>query len=68
MRATVVRSAFRSQNIKSTPFSEHFWKLSCSKSATSEARKGIEVRMLKATCSAHLAKKDHNDKIEGFVL
>ena len=32
-----------------------------------EARKGIEVRMLKATCSAHLAKKDHNDKIEGFV-
>ena len=33
----------------------------------SEARKGSEVRMLKATCSAHLAKKDNNDKIEGFV-
>jgi len=29
----VARSAFRSQNVQSTPFSDHFWKLRCRKSA-----------------------------------
>ena len=31
--AVVAQSMFRSQNVQSTPFSEHFWKLRCSKSA-----------------------------------
>ena len=31
--AVVARSTFRSQNVQSTLFSEHFWKLRCQKSA-----------------------------------
>ena len=31
LHAVVARSKFRSQNAQSTPFSEHFWKLRCSK-------------------------------------
>ena len=30
--AAVARSAFRSQNVQNTPFSDHFWKLRCRKS------------------------------------
>ena len=33
LHAVVARSAFRSQNVQSTPFSDHFWKLRCRKSA-----------------------------------
>ena len=33
VHAIVARSTFRSQNVQSTPFSEHFWKLTCRKSA-----------------------------------
>ena len=33
VHAVVVRSTFRSQNIQNTPFSDHFWKLRCRKSA-----------------------------------
>ena len=33
MRAAVARSTFRSQNVQNTPFSDHFWKLRCRKSA-----------------------------------
>ena len=32
MHAIVARSAFPSQNIQNTPFSDHFWKLRCWKS------------------------------------
>ena len=31
--AAVTRSTFRSQNVQNTPFSDHFWKLRCRKSA-----------------------------------
>jgi len=42
----VARSTFRSQNVKGTSVSEHFWKLRCRKSARhSEAH--IEVKMHK---------------------
>ena len=33
LHAVVARSTFRSQNVQSTPFSDHFWKLRCRKSA-----------------------------------
>ena len=33
VHAVVARSTFRSQNVQSTPWSEHFWKLRCRKSA-----------------------------------
>ena len=33
VHAVVARSTFRSQNVKNTPFLDHFWKLRCRKSA-----------------------------------
>ena len=33
LHAVVVRSTFPSQNVQNTPWSDHFWKLSCRKSA-----------------------------------
>ena len=33
LHAVVARSAFGSQNVRSTPFSDHFWNLRCRKSA-----------------------------------
>ena len=33
VHAVVARSTFRSQNAQNTPFSDHFWKLRCRKSA-----------------------------------
>ena len=33
MYAVVARSTFPSQNVQNTPFSDHFWKLRCRKSA-----------------------------------
>ena len=33
VHAVVARSTFRSENVQNTPFSEHFWKLRCRKSA-----------------------------------
>ena len=33
VHAVVARSTFRSQNVQSTPGSDHFWKLRCRKSA-----------------------------------
>ena len=33
LHAVVARSTFRSQNVKSTTCSDHFWKLRCRKSA-----------------------------------
>ena len=33
VHAVVARSTFQSENVQTTPFSEHFWKLRCRKSA-----------------------------------
>ena len=33
VHAVVARSTFPSQNVQNTPFSDHFWKLRCRKSA-----------------------------------
>ena len=50
VHAVVARSTFRSQNVQSTPWSEHFWKLRCRKSARSCGAKHIS----KSKCTKHL--------------
>ena len=45
------RSTFRSENVQNPPFSEHFWKLRCRKSARRCGAKHI----LKSKCTKHLS-------------
>ena len=49
MHAIVARSTFPSQNVQSTPASDHFWKLSCRKSARHCGAKHIS----KSKCTKH---------------
>ena len=49
VHAVVARSTFGSQNVQSTPFSDHFWKLRCRKSARRCGAKHI----LKSKCTKH---------------
>ena len=49
MHAVVARSIFRSQNVQNTPFSDHFWKLRCRKSARGCGTKHIS----KSKCTKH---------------
>ena len=50
VRAVVARSTFPSQNVQNTPWSDHFWKLRCRKSARRCGAKHI----LKSKCTKHL--------------
>ena len=49
VHAVVARSTFRSQNLQNTPFSDHFWKLRCRKSARRCGAKHIS----KSKCTKH---------------
>ena len=49
VHAVVARSRFPSQNVQNTPFSDHFWKLRCRKSARHCGAKHIS----KSKCSKH---------------
>ena len=49
VHAVVARSTFPSQNVQNTPFSDHFWKLRCRKSARHCGAKHIS----KSKCSKH---------------
>ena len=49
VHAVVARSTFRSENVQSTPFSDHFWKLRCPKSARHCGAKHIS----KSKCAKH---------------
>ena len=51
VHAVVARSTFPSQNVQNTPFSDHFWKLRCRKSARRCGAKHI----LKSKCTKHLS-------------
>ena len=51
LHAVVARSTFPSQNVQSTPFSAHFWKLRCRKSARRCGAKHI----WKSKCAKHLS-------------
>ena len=49
VHAVVARSTFGSENVQSTPFSDHFWKLRCRKSARRCGAKHIS----KSKCTKH---------------
>ena len=49
LHAVVARSTFRSQNVQNTPWSDHFWKLRCRKSARRCGAKHIS----KSKCAKH---------------
>ena len=49
LRDIVARSTFPSQNVQNTPFSDHFWKLRCRKSARRCGAKHIS----KSKCTKH---------------
>ena len=49
VHAVVARSTFWSQNVQNTPWSDHFWKLRCRKSARRCGAKHI----LKSKCAKH---------------
>ena len=49
LHAVVARSRFASQNVQNTPFSDHFWKLRCRKSALRCGAKHIS----KSKCTKH---------------
>ena len=49
LHAVVARSTFPSQNAQSTPFSDHFWKLRCRKSA----RRCCGKHISKSKCTKH---------------
>ena len=49
VHAVVARSTFPSQNVQRTPFSDHFWKLRCRKSARRYGAKHIS----KSKCTKH---------------
>ena len=49
VHAVVARRTFGSQNVQNTPFSDHFWKLRCRKSARRCGAKYI----LKSKCTKH---------------
>ena len=51
VHAVVARSTFPSQNVQNTPFSDHFWKLRCRKSACHCGAKHIS----KSKCTKHLS-------------
>ena len=51
VHAVVARSTFPSQNVQSTPHSDHFWKLRCRKSARRCGTKHIS----KSKCTKHLS-------------
>ena len=55
VHAVVARSTFRSQNVQSTPCSDHFWKLRCRKSARRCGTKHIS----KSKCTRHTLFSDH---------
>ena len=50
VHAVVARSTFPSQNVQNTPFSDHFWKLRCRKSARRCGAKHIS----KSKCTKHI--------------
>ena len=49
LHPVVARSTFRSQNVQSTPLSDHFWKLRCRKSARRCGAKHVS----KSKCTKH---------------
>ena len=61
VRAVVARNTFPSQNVRNAPFSEHFWKLRCRKSArrcgakhmSKKCTRGGAKHVSKSKCPKH---------------
>ena len=53
LHALVARSTFPSQNVQSTPFLDHFWKLRCRKSARRCGAKHISMSKMYTPFSDH---------------
>ena len=68
VRAVVARSTFPSQKGKNTSRSEHFWKLSCRKSARRCGAKHIsKSKCTKHTSSGHFWKLRDVEKVHALV-
>ena len=63
VHAVVARSTFRSQNVQSTPCSDHFWKLRCRKSARRCGAKHIS----KSKCTKHTFGSWDVEKVHAVV-
>ena len=57
MHAVVAQRTFRSQNVQSTPLSDHFWKLRCRKSARHCGAKHISKSILGPLLEVAMSKK-----------
>ena len=65
LHAVVVRSTFPSENVQNTPFSHHFWKLWCRKSARRCGAKHIsKSKVLKTDCLAPLLEVQMSKKCQ----
>ena len=68
LHAVVVRSTFPSKNVQSTPFSDHFWKLRCRKSARLCGAKHVsKLKCRKHTNIGPLFGSSHVEKVHDFV-
>ena len=68
VHAVVARSTFRSQNVQSTPFPDHFWKLRCRKSARRCGAKRIsKSKVLKAVRLGALLEFEAVEKVYAVV-
>ena len=69
VHAVVVRSTFPSQNVQSTPGSEHFWKLTCGKKCTPLWREEhFQVKMYKAHQLRTTFGSWHVEKVHAVVV
>ena len=68
LHAVVARSTFPSQNVQSTPVSDHFWKLRCRKSARRcGAKDASKSKCTKRTIIGPLLEVDMSKKVDAVV-
>ena len=63
----LARSTFPSQNVQSTPFSDHFWKLRCQKSARRWREAHFQVKMYKTHHSRTTFGSSDVEKVHAVV-
>ena len=66
LHSVVARRTCPNQNVQSTPFSDHFWKLTCQKSARHSGAK----HMSKSTCTKHATFRElswHVEKVRAVA-
>ena len=69
LHAVVARSTFPSQNVQSTPVSDHFWKLRCRKSARRCGAKDVsKSKCTNRTIIGPLLEVDMSKKVDAVVV